>query len=346
MGSLAGHVLPGTFFLIYGFWWVVISLWTHLSSKGTQKSKREGSSSSVTSFLEYRREHGLSRKSWLPQIFCPRVPLEPVLKIVLPLCGIIAEAFFDVVNEGHGPHIKAKVFRVFDDDGHLAGLGKLHHVTMYGAFALSGIVDIISLFIRVPRHTSQLFLSLAFWVEGILFYFHTHGRDPLNVQIHWILTVLIFLCATFSLLRMIQPTNLLINMGLGNSILLQGTWFIQAGHILFRWSKTDWFTHVSDSPEGDGDNHEAIMLVSACFTWHLIGISLLLVLLWVVFHLMLRSGIRLKLSRRRQRARGPPTWVDADREEQERLIIAGLESAPKDSQTATMELQDVAETAT
>lgn len=327
---------------------MVTSLWTHLSSKGIQKpkSKREGSASSVTVFLEYRREHGLSRKSWLPQMFCQRVPIEPVIKIVLPLIGIIAEAFFDVENKGDGPHVVAKVFRVFDSDGHLAGLGKLHHITMYGAFAVSGIIDIISLFIKFPRHTSQLFLSLAFWVEGVLFYFHTHGRDPLNIQIHWILTVLIFLCGTLSLVRMLQPTNLLINIGLASSIFLQGTWFIQAGHILFRWNKKNWFTHASDSSEDDGDNHEAIMLVSACFTWHLILVSLFLVLLWVIFHLMLRSGIRLKLSRRRQRARGPPTWVDADHEEQERLISAGIESAPKDSQSATVELQDVAETAT
>ena len=215
---------------------------------------------------------------------------------------------------------------------------------MYGAFTLSGIVDIISLFIRVPRHTSQLFLSLAFWVEGIATILFPHSwlrpserSDPLDTDSPHLLVWN---------LRMIQPTNLLINIGLGNSILLQGAWFIQARHILFRWSKNDWFTHVSDSPESDSDNHEVIMLVSACFTWHLIGISLLMVLLWVVFHLMLRSGIRLKLSRRRQRARGPPTWVDADREVQERLITAGLESAPKDSQTATMELQDVVETAT
>ena len=345
MGSLAGHVLPGSLFLIYGFWWAVITFWTHLSSKGAQKSsktKREGSTSSVASFFEYRREHGLSRKSWLPQMFCPRVPLEPIIKIVLPLLGIFAEAFFDVVDDGTGPHVKAKVVKVFED-GHLAGLGKVHHITMYAGFALSGIVDIFSQFIKVPRHTSQVFLSLAFWIEGLLFYFHTHGRDPLNTQIHWILTIVIFSCGIFTLLRMLQPTNLLINAGLASSILLQGTWFIQAGHILFRWN--NWL-QTSDSSDGDGDNHEAVMLISACFTWHLIGIAVLMVLLWVVFHVMLRSGIRMKLPRRRQRARGPPTWVDADHEEEERLITAELESSPKDSQTATMELQDVAETAT
>ena len=260
--------------------------------------------------------------------------MEPIFKIAITLVGVVVVVFFDEVQDGDGLHIKAEVLKVFEN-GHMASISGLHHITMFCAFALSGVVDIVSLFITVPRHTSQLFFSLAFWVEGILFYFHTSGRDPLNIHVHLLLTALIFLCGIFSLLRMLQPTNLLINIGLAGSVLLQGTWFIQAGYILFRWN--NWLLHASDS-EGDGDDHKALQLATVYFTWHLIAIALFLILLWVAFHLM----IRLKLPR--SLLTWP--WVDGDQEEQETLISAGIESAPKDSRTATVELQDIAEAAT
>jgi len=69
-------------------------MWTHLKiGSGTQKHSRtkpnkESTNPAVVSFFEYKRDHGLSRKSWLPQPFCVRVPLEPILKLLIPFVGI------------------------------------------------------------------------------------------------------------------------------------------------------------------------------------------------------------------------------------------------------------------
>ena len=91
----------------------------------------------------------------------------------------------------HHMYIIARIYKVFEN-GELMSIGKLHHLIMYSGFIISGIMDIASLFI-----TSQRFLSLAFRNEFLLWYFHTHGRDLLNIQVHWILMILSFSLRSF-----------------------------------------------------------------------------------------------------------------------------------------------------
>ena len=331
-------------------------MWTHLKiGSGTQKnsrtkSKKESTNPSV-SFLEYKRDHGLSRKSWLPQPFCTRVPFEPILKLLLPFVGIVAEAFMDVHKVDGHPQIEWKVYRLYNENGNLNDLGKPHHITMYSAFLLSGLIDILSLFIKFPRHTSQLFAAMAFWVEGILFYFHTECRSELDVQVHFILTTVIFGCAITAMLRMIQPANLMINIAFTFGVILQGTWFIQVGHTLYPPSGKKWdegnnpcrSTSVSGT---SNDHHNVTMLVSAFLTWHIVGIGLGLLVLWVVLRLVVKSKICFRLTRR---ARGqklqPRNWVDT--EEHERLITDDEAGDVKEgSQTVAVEMKEVNETAT
>ena len=69
------------------------------------------------------------------------------------------------------------VYKIYTEDGDLADLGKLQHITMYSAFLLSGIIDVLSLVIKFPHHTSQIFAALAFWIEGILFLFPHRVSD-------------------------------------------------------------------------------------------------------------------------------------------------------------------------
>ncbi|XP_041346945.1 transmembrane protein 45A-like, partial [Gigantopelta aegis] len=154
MGSLGDHVVPGVFFLIYGWNGYLLSFWLQLT-------------------------HLINQQSNSDQV----------------------ELFFKSI--------------------------KIHHITMYGTFLLSGVIDLIALFIRIPPSTTKLFLSLAFFIEALLFWFHANGRDDLNYSVHILLTYVIFSCIMFSALRTWKPNNLFINGGLAFSIILQGTWFIQ-----------------------------------------------------------------------------------------------------------------------
>lgn len=347
MGSLAGHVLPGSLFLVFGVWWVLISIWSHLhrvcSSRDSRGKQRRDST--ATTYWEYKQDHDLSRKSWLPQAFCNRFPLEPVVKIILPIIGVIAEAFLDEVSDDEGNrHLVFHVYRVRDDDGSFNNLGKLHHITMYSAFILSGVIDLTSLFIRFPKHTGQVFFSLAFCVEGILFYFHTASGMPLSAQVHGILTAGVFACALFAFLRVFRAMSLLVNIGLASAIIFQGTWFIQAGFILYppgkdwRWSSSE----GEDPEEGiDESEHNSRMFVAACVTWHVMGIALFILLVWTGMHVVLRSGIRSR--RKGPRLRGQaPKWMDT--EEQRSLITS--EAVPlSPGKENEIEMQEVGVTA-
>lgn len=333
MGNLAGHVLPGSFFIAYGALWCINFLWCYFKTKsairlsGESRKKKEKPLHSVSpSFFEYKRDYDLSRKSWIPCAIT-RIPIEPLFKILLPILGIICETFFDYRSDNGGKkHVVITVISIRDSSGELSEISKLHHITMYGGFLLSGVVDMLTLCVRLPRQTSMLFLTLAFAVEGLLFYHHTIGQDALNIEIHCLLTYSIFACAVFSLLRIFSATNVVVNLCLGSSILLQGTWFVQAGYFLFGGflDEKDEDNVVEKRSHNDEVDHRYIMFVAACYTWHLLLIALGNVALWIAMSACLRSRI---LHNRTLRRRGLLTrlrhrWKgSAGSEDQNKLIV-------------------------
>ena len=357
MGSLAGHAVPGAFFIIYGALWIMNCVWYHLRSKSSQKSsgdsrtKKEKSASS--SFFEFKRDYDLSRKSWIP-LACTRLPVEPFLKIVLSALGLIVEVFFDYRTGDDGKrHLVMFMYSIWDSKGEMNDTSKLHHITMYGSFMLSGMMDVVCMCVKLPRQTSMMFLSIAFTVEGLLFYLHTMGRDMLNIEIHSLLVYAIFACVAFSVLRIFSATNIVINLGLGSSILLQGTWFVQAGYILFGGFLGDFqidgqsVEQVTSQPTEasmveDKAEHRYIMFVVACFAWHLVLVALFNVVVWVLFSLCLRSRV---LHRRSFKRRGflaglRQGWKDTTPEEQSKLIVE------EDELENGMEIKRMAETCT
>ena len=361
MGSFSGHVLPGSFFILYGVAWIVLAMITHLKSKAGssqagKRIKRDHSVVNGVSFFDYKRDIGLSRKSWLPLPCSPlsRIPLEPIIKIVLPFIGILVEAFLSVIKDHQGkPHITGSVYHVYLSDGYLNHLDKLQHITMYGAFVLSGIVDILTILVKFPHQTSALFLALAFLTEGILFYFHTDGRDAINIQIHFILTLVIGICVLFAFLRTMYATNLLINLGLGFSIFLQGTWFIQVAHFLYPpGGKGIIINEMKRHHEGNGDDydhHAAVMFIACSLTWHIMFITIGMLIVWVILLFFMRSSAGRRFLKKRGivRLNPPQKWEDFT--EKEKLIsnIAAADSpgdgVANESEPVAVEMQQLVE---
>ena len=69
MGSLGGHGAAASLYLLYGLWWLVHSFWLHL----TRRDGRGGAHS----------KESLQRKSYIPLFCCPRIPVDPLLKVLL-----------------------------------------------------------------------------------------------------------------------------------------------------------------------------------------------------------------------------------------------------------------------
>ena len=329
MGSLAGHVIPGVFFIIHGALWCLNAICYCLKSKSSHKSSKESRSrksklsrSASSLFFEIKHDQSISSKSWIPLSFT-RIPIEPILKILFPSLGLLVESFLTYKSDSDGRHVVFETYRVWKDNGEISGMGKLHHITMYAAFMLSGIMDMATLCVRLPQQTSMIFFSLAFTVEGLLFYLHTMGRVALNVEVHVLLFYAILSCMIFSVLRIFTATNLVVNLGLGSSILLQGTWLVQGGYLLYG----KFFPGYNEA-DMKTDRHKESLFVVACFTWHILFVSLYNVVSWIILSVLLkipllrwrqrsspkRSGLLAKLWQRHQDQ-------SAESEERDDLIV-------------------------
>jgi hypothetical protein len=335
MGSFEGHVIPGVFFVIYGSWWMftsyVLYFWNRSGSSSSGKTNRAAA----------RREYEINKRSWLSLPCFPRLHLEPLVKVVLPIIGIIVELLFDVVpdpeHEGQTKIIVKAYFILRGDDLPIA---KLQHATMYAFFMVSGMVDLLSLVVKFPKKTGQLFLSIAFWMEGLLFYFHVGGREMLDVRVHYILTLAIFMCAISALARLYSGSQFLINVCLAFSILYQGVWFIQAANIMYGRNAASW----------DWEDHHHSMLVALIATWHFLLIAIFMLSTWTIVHIVLRcrrgrkgdkkkSGVKLLPRRLRMRMK-----LDSDDDDVEAKVglMGGDDEEGKERSEVATGLQEVA----
>lgn len=278
MGTYWGHVIPGAFFLVYGFWWTFTTNLNYFYDRGTSPRQAQSSRNAQ------KREHDLNKRSWLPLPWWPRIVIEPAIKVLLPLLGMLLELLIDLVpvnGNGMAPNgtvtagplrlgISPVDLSVTDSD--LYPVERVQHGTMYAFFLVSGIIDLVSLVVRLPKKTGHIFLSLAFGIEGLLFMFHVGGRQMLDIRIHTVLVYAIFLCSLAAAARMYSATNLFINSLVCFGLILQGTWFIQAAEILYGSHASRW--HWS--------NHHDSMLVALIGAWHVLGIALFLLIAWLL----------------------------------------------------------------
>lgn len=74
---------------------------------------------------------------------------------------------------------------------------------------------------------------------GFLFYFHVHGRDPLDAHIHTLLLVAVFGGSASTMLEVFIRNNIILELIRAGLFILQGTWLYQVG------KQDHWFGLVS-----------------------------------------------------------------------------------------------------
>nr|CAB3267103.1 transmembrane protein 45B-like [Phallusia mammillata] len=162
MGSFAGHALPGTFFIFFGIWLAIRFSYQHFVSKYKRRS---------TSCCHCK---------------CRWDIIEGSLKIGCSAFGFLME---QVTNGGPKFHLTNPAHAELYQMGN-----NWSHCTMYTFFIFAGLADIIVA--KLPKASlyglQHLMLSLALLIEGYLFYFHTHGRAPLDVRLHTLLILAIW----------------------------------------------------------------------------------------------------------------------------------------------------------
>ncbi|XP_047496166.1 transmembrane protein 45B-like [Penaeus chinensis] len=236
MGSFMGHILPGSLFFAFGMWWAYNIFFRYFlclrgggsggGSGGGGKNWRRG----------YRSTPTFSSRC------CSKIPMEAFFKIAATSIGIVGE-FVTAFKNGKFTH-----------------LNNAQHMTMYFFFGLSGVMDLaIHYRLPVPPDVDYVSAVLAFMAEGVLFYYHLHGRSHMDIQIHMFLFYLILSSAVSTIAEMCRKSSVLPALCRAFFTLYQGTWFIQVAFLLY-------------PPPGmakwDEEDHGQMMIVTLIFCWH------------------------------------------------------------------------------
>ncbi|KAJ7387457.1 Family of unknown function (DUF716) [Desmophyllum pertusum] len=218
MGSLEGHLIPGSMFILGAVWWFIGEILQNNRNNADRARRRatpRGSSPFVQPVWYSCRGARLSK-----------LPVEPIVKVIVAVLSVICEL------------LEYDQTALFDDNGEFVAehLDNYAHSAMYAFFGLSGLVDLVMWYalLPLPPKFDYLVMSLAFWFEGFLFFFHLHGRDELNVRLHTILYIVVFVTAGVFLLAVISDQFMQFMSFLKPYLLcLQGGWFYQAGFVSF-----------------------------------------------------------------------------------------------------------------
>lgn len=149
-----------------------------------------------------------------------RLPLEPIIKIILPAIGILGELWLGheqymcvcsvgvaVATDAHAsamvldccactPSIADCLLlhpphrNLYASDGKFVvdHINDWQHSSMYSAFILSGAIDLATRSGRLPAGLDTAGLGLCFLTEGLLLVFHLKGPS-IEVIVHLILVI-------------------------------------------------------------------------------------------------------------------------------------------------------------
>jgi hypothetical protein len=282
MGGFPGHLVPGIVLTFYGVCWTILSLANHFYAKKRRRERgrhelEKGTSTRLKKTGFEKWEHAIDSYSWLPFPCAPRVPVEPVCKIVFTFIGMFIELLLELDKQGHF------YWFVSDFTTHPVDPEKIQHATMYAFFFLSGIVDLIVMCngCEIPRKAGKVLFSVAFLAEGSLFLFHTSHMQHslLNLRVHLLLGVGGLSCGIAAALRVFKGRNIFINLFFSLSLSFEGTWLLQAAYTLYVYGDL-WH----------GNNYMDVMYISVIALWHVLGGMVFTLLMWLFVWLVYKYG--------------------------------------------------------
>ncbi|XP_077994204.1 transmembrane protein 45B-like [Glandiceps talaboti] len=267
MGTWIGHVLPGTFFFTFGLYWAIRSSYRLIVGNSTKHQNGKSTEPIIVGKWKQRvgKLRRFSAEFW-----------EGVVIICMCVIGVIAE----LPPKDSFPY---RHFVMFNDDepGRPFIWGnKWQHATMYTFFGIYGVVLVLArTCVTGLRIHEKIFLALAFFVEGLLFYFHVHGRSSLDITIHYMLVITIFFNCIIAAAENWKGDDVLLPFMTACCGMLQGSWFWQTAFTLYPPHGNKW----------DQESHANVMFVTMAFAWHLAANIFIIAGAYGVVSLCLRS---------------------------------------------------------
>ncbi|CAI6000708.1 unnamed protein product [Closterium sp. NIES-64] len=204
MGSFAGHIIPGTLFLLVGLWHLRCSIKNYLAAP----------------------------RAFVSRLWHP-APL-PGHWARLELYIIVVGSFLDMglVELGVGTG-----FHPIENGGVAPGhLNNFEHAAMLLMFFLLGCALLISettSLLPLPLGAFHILAALAFFCEGMLFTLHSTAHHGLEPRYHMLLAIAIAACVVCALLAAAMPHSFLLDAVGSGAIVLQGLLFWQTAMSLY-----------------------------------------------------------------------------------------------------------------
>ncbi|XP_031571554.1 transmembrane protein 45B-like [Actinia tenebrosa] len=248
MGSFIGHAVPGTMFILISIWWYAGALRVCFRNIMTSDS---------TTLVHQRRKAKADkdgkkiRNRAVYGCMGGKLPFEPITKVSLAIIGILGELLYE------------KQWALLDKEHNFVKehLNNYAHASMFGFFGLSGIIDLVMIYdvAPFPDGLDFVFASLAFFVEGVLFYFHLDGRPHLSVRVHTFIYMLAFFTAMVFVIEMWASNQSIPALVRAFLTSVHGAWFFQIAFVL----------HGPNPWKNTSENIEfvAIAFVMHVFTW-------------------------------------------------------------------------------
>jgi len=140
---------------------------------------------------------------------------------------------------------------------------------------LSGLVDILVHHgAPLPQDIEYLVGCMAFIVEAVLFKFHLHGRTEMDVLVHTLLVYVIYANIILVALEIRYRHSIAVALSRAYSVLLQGTWFWQAGFLLYN--------PLPGAVAWLEDDHDQMMVVTMMFAWHMAAVAIIMLCIGAV----------------------------------------------------------------
>ncbi|XP_043856045.1 transmembrane epididymal protein 1A-like [Dromiciops gliroides] len=244
MANFVGHLLPGLIFFCFGLYYAV------LASLALLRGQRL--------LIPPLPPRDKRPQGWLRQL-----PIEGLVKVVVCIPGFLGAFFYPLGSN------RLVLIDWEDPERQFLYHNSWQHMTMYGFFIISGLVDIVSRgwLPRQQMKLEQAALALAFQGTALLLISHTQGKDVLEVRSHLLLVLpnmLIVLVLMTELWFPDQPVLWVFKVWM---LLLFGSWFAHLGSFLYYpITGRPW---RADKP---GD----VMFLTTFFCWHLTLTALLI----------------------------------------------------------------------
>ncbi|CAF1138165.1 unnamed protein product [Adineta ricciae] len=241
MGILVGHIVPGTFFAIFAIWWGFCVAARHFHSRYSSKKNRKPTP--YRSTINY------------PCVCCSsslrQIPLESYLKLICASIGILGETVTGLKHPYDGT-LRRKTWKFSEVNA--------QHVTMFFSFGFASLIEVlVHAKYDLPKGIDFIANIFAFAIEGVLFHFHLHGRDEINIHTHTLLVYNIAFCVLAGIWEFNRPNQILATYCRIAATLLQGAWLYATGFILYFPSDDPYWKWTA--------SHGHILIITVIFIW-------------------------------------------------------------------------------